>query len=152
MSGVNDARSLALAYLSRNRVMTLATYGGGQVWAAALFYVNDGFDLLFLSSAHTRHGGHLQTEGKAAATIQEQYEDWTAIQGVQVEGEVSKLAGSERDVAIALYERKYSFVNSGDPELQRALAKVNWYRLAAKRFYFIDNSRGFGHRDEIDLG
>jgi len=27
---------------------------------------------------------------------------------------------------------------------------VRWYRLEPQRLYFIDNSRGFGHRDEIE--
>jgi hypothetical protein len=28
---------------------------------------------------------------------------------------------------------------------------VNWYRLRPERVYFIDNSKGFGQRDEIIL-
>jgi len=26
---------------------------------------------------------------------------------------------------------------------------VRWYRLAAARAYFVDNSAGFGHRDQV---
>jgi hypothetical protein len=28
---------------------------------------------------------------------------------------------------------------------------VRWFRLIPARVFFIDNSKGFGHRDEIDL-
>jgi hypothetical protein len=28
---------------------------------------------------------------------------------------------------------------------------VRWFRLLPERVFFIDNSNGFGHRDEIDL-
>ena len=33
----------------------------------------------------------------------------------------------------------------------QALAKVRWYRIEAQRLYFIDNSRGFGHREQVEL-
>jgi SAM-dependent methyltransferase len=32
-----------------------------------------------------------------------------------------------------------------------ALERVRWFRLEPERLYFIDNTRGFGHRDEIRL-
>jgi hypothetical protein len=31
-----------------------------------------------------------------------------------------------------------------------ALARVRCYQLVPQRVYFIDNSAGFGHRDELD--
>ena len=33
-----------------------------------------------------------------------------------------------------------------------ALAKVHWYGLQPRHMHFIDNSRGFGHRELVDLG
>ena len=38
-----------------------------------------------------------------------------------------------------------------DATMKNALAKVNWYQLQPERLYFIDNSLGLGHRDEIAL-
>jgi hypothetical protein len=35
--------------------------------------------------------------------------------------------------------------------MQAALAKVNWYVLRPEKLFFIDNSLGLGHRDEIAL-
>jgi hypothetical protein len=37
------------------------------------------------------------------------------------------------------------------PAIVKALAKVRWFLLVPERFHFIDNSKGFGHRDEIVL-
>ena len=50
---------------------------------------------------------------------------------------------------------KYPFL--GDwrnplPALARALASVRVYRLTPTRVYFIDNSKGLGHREEVKLG
>ena len=37
------------------------------------------------------------------------------------------------------------------PVYFKALANVRWYKVTPTKAYFIDNSVGFGHRDEIDL-
>lgn len=148
---VAERRRQALAYLEQHTVLSLATYGRQGVWAAAVFYANDGFDLYFLSAGHTRHGQDLDKNPRAAATVQENYSDWPAIQGIQLEGQVRLLAGEERGLAIALYRRKYAFLQNAGAALEAELEKINWYCLAPDRLYFIDNSQGFGHRDEIKL-
>lgn len=152
MADEADVRTQAMAYLHHHQVMTLATVGEEGVWATAVFYVNAGFDLYFLSAGHTRHGQNMGQYAFIAAAIQEDYRDWQAIKGIQLEGPVVLLAdGQERATAVALYFQKFPFVGQANPSIQAALAKVNWYRLRPKRLYFIDNSQGLGHRDEVDL-
>lgn len=141
----------ALAYLGGHQVLTLATVGDDGPWAAAVFYVNSGFDLYFLSAGHTRHAQNVAARPQVAATIQEDYRDWPAIKGIQLEGTVRPLTGADRDAAIARYVAKYPFLAEPDSSMQAALTKVNWYRLRPFRLYFIDNSKGLGHRDEVDL-
>lgn len=151
MSNDRDPRALALAYLQGQQVMTLATAADGDRWAAAVFYVAVGFDLHFLSAGHTRHARHMASDPRVAATIQENYRDWSAIQGIQLEGSVTLLAGEDAAAVQDLYRARYPFIAGADPQLQRALLRVSWYRLAPQRLYFIDNSQGLGHRDEIPL-
>ncbi|MCC6211933.1 MAG: pyridoxamine 5'-phosphate oxidase family protein [Burkholderiales bacterium] len=146
------SRERALAYLRAHHVMTLATHGAGVPWAAAVFYANDGFDLIFLSSPSSRHCGNLAANPRAAATIQEDYADWTEIKGVQMEGTVTELGGETERAARSLYGARFPFVRQAVPALAEALKKIRWYRLAPERLYYIDNSRGFGHRDEIAPG
>jgi uncharacterized protein len=146
-----NARALALAYLASHQVMTLATTGPQGLWAAAVFYVNDGFDLIFLSAGHTRHVQNITAVPHIAATIQEDYLDWEQIQGIQLEGEVALLTDVSRETAVARYQKKYPFLAQADAKMQTALSKVNWYVLKPERLYFIDNRMGLGHRDEIDL-
>jgi len=143
------SRDDALDYLRNHQVMTLATVGGDGVWAAAVFYVNEGFDLYFLSADHTRHARHIAADGRVAATIQEDYDGWAEIKGIQLEGVARLLEGAERDTAILLYEEKFPFVARPDQHIQAALARVDWYRLRPDAVYFIDNSRGFGFRDRV---
>lgn len=142
------AKQAALAYAQSHSVMTLATHGPLGLWAAALFYASDQFDFYFLSAGHTRHAQNIAASPQTAATIQENYRDWPAIRGIQLEGETALLTGAEREAAIALYRQKYPFV-ADDPALQAAFQRVNWYRLRPTALYYLDNSRGFGHRDQI---
>ncbi len=132
--------------------MTLATIGPEGPWAAAVFYVNKGFTFYFLSAGHTRHSRNLAGHSRAAAAIQEDYKDWPAVKGVQLEGVVSQLKGAERQRGQSIYEEKYPFIKNATSQIRLGLARVNWYQLLPDRLYFIDNSKGLGHRDEISLG
>lgn len=147
----NDAADRALAYLAGHNVMTLATVGPEGVWAAAVFYAGEGFQLIFLSAGHTRHARNMAASPRVAATIQEDYSDWAAIQGIQLEGTGQLLTGAEREAAIVRYAEKFQFLKQPVAAIEKALAGVNWYRLTPDRVYFVDNSRGFGKRDEVDL-
>lgn len=148
------ARARALAYLQSHHVMTLATHGSGGPWAAAVFYVSEGFTLYWLSAPSSRHSLDLARNPGIAATVQEDYADWPAIKGVQLEGSASELSGAEAERARALYGEKFAVVGKlaqAPASIVAAMAKVRWYRIVPQRLYFIDNSVAFGHRDAIAL-
>jgi uncharacterized protein YhbP (UPF0306 family) len=149
--GAGELRRLARTYLEEHQVLTLATNGPLGLWAAAVFYVSQEFLLYFLSASHTRHAQNLRANSRVAATIQEDYADWVEIKGIQLEGSVELLTGPEREKTITLYGTKYPFVGAASGAIADALQRVDWYRLTPERLFFIDNNKGFGHRDEIAL-
>lgn len=142
-------------YLQDHHVATLATSAGDVAWAAAVFYVNDGHTLYFLSSPTSRHCANLARNPRVAVTIQEDHDDWRTIKGVQLAGNACEIGGAEADRARTLYVRKFPFVEDagGDTPavLARAMRKIRWYKVVPTVLYFIDNSAGFGQRREIDL-
>ena len=147
-------REQVLSYLRKHHVMTLASHGNQGVWAAAVFYANDGFGIYFLSSPTSRHCRNLAGHPRVSAAIHEDYTDWREIKGVQLEGIASVLAGEAEEKARRLYGAKFPIVGKleqAPASIIEAMAKVRWYKLVPERLYFIDNSAGFGHRDEIDL-
>ncbi len=147
-------RDKALAYLRDHHVATLASHGSGFPWASAVFYVNDGFTLYFLSSPTSRHCLNLAENPHVAATVQEDYSDWPKIKGVQLEGTASEISGEEETAARKLYGEKFPIVGKlgkAPAVIVKAMAKVRWYKVVPHRLYFIDNSANFGHRDEIAL-
>jgi uncharacterized protein YhbP (UPF0306 family) len=147
-------RAQVQRYLREHHVMTLASQGDDGVWAAAVFYANEEFAFYFLSAPSSRHGRNFSGNPRVAATIQAEYADWREIKGVQMEGMVSILAGMEEVEARSLYGAKFPIVGKigqAPASIIKALAKVRWYRFDPERLYFIDNSAGFGRREEIDL-
>jgi len=144
----------ALAYLESHHTMSIATCSARQPWNAAVFYVNHGFDLFFVSSADTLHGRHIAENARVAVTIHEDYADWQSIQGVQIAGIARVVSGTERGRVMQRYRSKFAFLRSRDgagAAVDEALKRSEWYHVAPQRVLFIDNGQGFGYRAEITL-
>lgn len=142
-----------LAYLGRHNVATLATQGPNGPWASAVFYVNDGLTLYFLSAPTSRHSRNLEGDPRVAATVQEDYSEWRQIKGIQLEGKVSRSDGVDSLRAAACYARKFAFTDASQAPsaIAAAMKKIVWYRLEPACLYFVDNSVGIGHRDCFDV-
>ena len=150
----NATLTRVVSYLREHNVATLATGSGKDIWAAAVFYVSDGYTLYFLSSPQSRHCRNFAHNSHVALTIQEDYADWLEIKGVQMEGIVTEISGVEEEKARRLYGEKFPVVGKlaqVPAAIVKALAKVSWYRIVPQHLYFIDNSVSLGHRVEIDL-
>jgi uncharacterized protein YhbP (UPF0306 family) len=150
-----EPRREALTYLETHNTLTVATIGPDGPWAAALFYVNDGFDLYWLSDPQTRHSRNIARNRRVAVTIQEDYRDWRVIRGIQMEGTVEEV-GSLTDALgpMGLYAAKYPFLGDWQkplPSLARALGVARMYRFRPTQVLFIDNTKGFGHRQEVAI-
>ena len=146
-----DTRQEVLDYLRTHHVMTVATVGAEGPAAAAVFYVSRGARLYFLSAPGSRHCRNFMADARVALTIHEDYSDWSAIKGVQIDALARELDGQEKEDAKRLYGEKFPDVLGDRPvfaALAEALRKVCWYEASAQRIRFIDNQRGFGHKEE----
>ncbi len=140
------------ACLAGHNVMSLASHGPDGPWASAVFYVWSDGALIFLSAPTTRHSRNLALDPRCAATIHHDTSDWKAVKGIQIEGRVERLDGELAKHARTRYAEKFPLVSplaAIPPAIAEALAKIAWYRLVPTRMYFIDNARGFGHREEF---
>jgi uncharacterized protein YhbP (UPF0306 family) len=148
-----EPRRQVLQYLEHHQTLTLATVGPEGPWAAALFYVSDGFDLYWLSDPQTRHSQNIAHTPRVAVTIQEDFQDWRVIQGIQMEGSAEQV-GAQAEAAgpMGLYAAKYPFLGdwrNPPPALAKALGTARVYRFRPSRVLFVDNTKGFGHRHEV---
>lgn len=148
------------AYLEAHNSMSLSTVQSGQPHAAAVFYVNIAFDLYFISSPFSRHGEALAENSGASATVNEDYRHWGDIKGLQLAGDVLRLGrlSESPDLARAFSEKfpdvAHFFKDPADlPDTAAAkVDKVMFYRFRPTSIYYIDNSLGFGHRQELKPG
>ncbi len=144
-----------LTYLETHNTLTLATVGPGGPWAATLFYVNDAFVLYWLSALDTRHSLNVARDPRVAVTIQEDYRDWRVIQGIQMEGTAEHLGLiTQAARPMELYAAKYPFLGdwrNPPPALAKALGAARVYRFTPSRALFIDNTKGLGTRQELEL-
>lgn len=155
-----DLRSVALDYLQRHNTVSLATVGPEGPWAAAVFYVNIGLTLYFLSEPKTQHIQNVRQHPVVAATVNEDYRDWREIKGIQMLGVCSEVTGKrEQARALAAYVRKFPFVRqflspgqllAGMRIAGRGL-DVRLFRVVPTRLLYLDNARGFSYREEVPL-
>lgn len=153
----NDLKEQVLDYLKTHNTMSLATCTGEVPWAATVFYASDRLKLYFFSAPQSRHGQNLAANPRVAVTIQEDYKDWRQIKGIQLEGQALLVDSVlEKSKAMAVYALKYPdiiklFTTPGSGVFYQAFLKVKFYRIVPEKVFFIDNSRGFGKRQELDL-
>lgn len=143
-----------LAYLKNHNTLTLTTVLDNKPQAASLFYVNVGLKLYFLSEPKTRHCTNLSANSAIAATISEDYHNWKEIKGIQLEGRAVQVTGAvEKARAMAAYLEKFPFVADfiKSADFRKMMDKVKFYKITPDTVWFVDNSQGFSHREQLVL-
>ena len=146
-------------YLESCNTISLATALGGIPHAAAVFYVSIGFNLYFLSSPKSRHGDNLIQNPTVSGTINEDYSNWLQIKGIQFEGRVECIGGILKNARIVkAYVKKFPNVADfliSPHKLGKGIAQkvssVKFYQIWPVKICFLDNSLGFGHKEELNL-
>jgi uncharacterized protein YhbP (UPF0306 family) len=143
------------SFLAVHHVMSLATIGSSGPHATSLFYACDGLALVWVSEPDTRHSREIEADPRVAATVAPDYSDFAAIRGVQIAGTARRIvAADDRNHHLAQLEARYPFLGqlaAGPLKLRQAYARTAVYRLQPARIVLIDNSRGFGHKETLDL-
>jgi uncharacterized protein len=151
------SKQQVLDYLKGHNTMTLATSSGDLPWAATVFYASDGLRLYFFSAPESRHCQNIAANGRVAVTVQEDYQDWRKIKGIQLEGRAELVDGVvEKAKAMAIYALKYPeviklFTDPTSGVFHKAFLKVKFYCVVPEKLFFIDNAQGFGKRQELLL-
>ena len=112
----NDVAARVAAFLDAHHVMSLATGGPEGPRAANVFYIRDGFALLWLSEPQTRHSKAIESEARVGATVAADCLDFNDIRGLQIFGDAHRIAGAaESSRGRGLFEardRKSTRLNS----------------------------------------
>ena len=136
-------------FLSGHTTLTLATVAeDGRPQAAPLFYAEmDDLSLIFISERKARHSQNVSRDNRVAATIYADGQQWQNIQGLQIEGICAGLAGQAARAARRVYLNKYPFIKQ-NKILWLMLNTITFYKITPTWMRLIDNSQGFGHKEE----
>jgi uncharacterized protein len=143
-------------FLAAHHTVSLATVDGeGAPHAACVLYALDGLNLLWMSDTDTRHSQHIGAGGRVTATVAPDYSDFRAIRGLQIFGTARQIlqSGELAGARMKMLSR-YGFLATlanGPAKLRAAYEKAGFYRLEPERIILIDNTRGFGHKETLEL-
>ncbi|MDP6391089.1 MAG: pyridoxamine 5'-phosphate oxidase family protein [Alphaproteobacteria bacterium] len=149
----DELREAILDQLAGHTVCALATQGEDGAHAASLMYAGDGFEVYWLSDPKARHSRDLEADDRCTITVARQYEDFAAIQGLQMVGRAARITdGAAEKRAMALMAGRYPFLAKfGAGKLAQALAVAALYRFAPRRITLIDNTRSFGFKQDLEF-
>ena len=142
------------AFLAEYNTLTLAMAGpDGQPHACALFYAaGPDLTLYFLSDPKTLHARRLKDGARVAATIEANNQDWRSIRGLQLHGFAGPcIEPDEEEVAREVYGARFPFISTVET-LAGPLSSARYYKIVPDWIRLIDNSRGFGHKEEWERG
>ena len=138
--------------LAAHTTLTLAYADADGPGACAVLYTPTASAvplLVFVTSTGTRHGRALQEQPslQVAFTAQRDGQEWSELTGVQGRGICRRLEGGDRKTAWAAYSTRFPFVTADDT-LAAAMERTELWELSPTWLRLIDNSQGFGHKEE----
>lgn len=143
------------AFLAAHHVMSLATLGASGPHATNLFYACDSLALIWVSDPDSQHSREIAADPRVAATVAPDYSDFSVIRGLQITGAAQQIVTTdERMRHLAQLEARYPFLRQftvGPVELRNAYARTAVYRLRPTRIVLIDNTKGFGHKETLQV-
>jgi uncharacterized protein YhbP (UPF0306 family) len=135
-----DLNTLLKEYLTKNKVMQLATINNGQPWLCNVYYVADGNNIYWTSAKNRRHSLEIHKNPKVAATI---VHDPDKKQAIQITGEASEVSLDDAERVDKLYGDKYGHKSS---RLEEVKADT-----PASRAYWILKPRTISFWDEVNF-
>ena len=118
-----NVEDLVRRYLSKGRMMQVATLNNDQPWVATLYYViDDDLNLYWISTPDRRHSREIHNHAKVAGAIPIQHELGQKVVGLQLEGH-AELVKDPDEIAKAMKRYAERYERTGE-----------WYRdfLAGK--------------------
>ena len=140
---------LVSAFLKTQSTLALSTSGdAGAPCVAPLFYLpGDNLEIYWFSSPRSGHGRNLKRDPAAALAVYGHTERWEEIRGCQMRGAVETITGRRRRAVASAYVERFRL----GALFQAAMLRSRLYMFRPRWVRYIDNSRGFGFKFEIDL-
>jgi len=145
---MDETKVKIVEYLESHGLMTLATVTeDGQPMAHSVEYFSEGDVVYFGTHGQTRKITNILNNPKVAYTVDEDYQDWTKIRGIQMTGKATILDDmAEIQRLMPLYAAKFPQIAAFPPEFAQALRLV---KVEPTEMKFIDNTKGAGYHEIV---
>ena len=134
-------------YLKNHEWLNLGTVDGeGRAVVHTMGYVSDGATVYFGTNKNTRKAQNIMNNPSVGYAVDEDDIEVMSITGVQVQGKASFVTDmDEMNKAGQMMAEKFPFVKDMPADPDFVMIKVE--PLEA---YYLDYTKGFGHRDQIN--
>lgn len=135
----NPVDKRIIDFIKSHHVLTLATSFKDEPWCASCFYVYlpEKNSFIFTSDGRSRHIYNIAHNCFVAACIVLETRTVGRIQGLQLQGLVTRVDASEWAEAKRAYIREYPYA---------VLADLTLWQLDVSKLKFTDNTLGFGKK------
>ena len=147
MNNGNIIRQIS-EYLKAHNVVTIATVtSDGKPLSHTVEYASEGTTVYFVTNRLTRKARNIAANPHVAYTVDEDYLDWSKIQGIQMEAFATIITDkAELEKASGIYVEKFPIVKTFPPNPDWVFIKVQ-----PVSGFFLDYTKGFAHRDKVDF-
>jgi uncharacterized protein YhbP (UPF0306 family) len=139
--------------IDTSKVMSIAVGSNGTAWSAPVYYLFDAKMFYFFSNPESRHI-KLSNAGLASASIFRDDPDIKNLAGIQMSGTILKAPLNAESVMVAKrYCTLFNISGNAKDILSFFASKfhASLYCFEPQIIYYMDNSKGFGSREEVVL-
>jgi uncharacterized protein YhbP (UPF0306 family) len=146
----DNIKNEVLNYLKKHLYGNLASINSTdprQPHVSTVVYVNDGFTIYFGTSWKTIKFANIEKNNNVALTIDEDVKtDWMKITGLQIEGKASPIKEEDMPYVFRIYSEKFPVIKGFPPNPDSRFLKIT-----PEKIWLIDYTKGFGHREYLEL-
>jgi len=138
----DDLEKEIIEYINSHRLCTIALSRSNVPSAHTVYYINDGLELFFEADPITDKVKTIQVNPKIALTIDEDYDDFGRIKGIQLVGRAVMVPKDHEDELRHKHADRFPSAKDygGVPDHHV------WIKVVPEKIYFLDYEKEFGHR------
>lgn len=131
-----------LKYIESHNVCTIALADGSKPVAHTMYYVSRDMNIYLESDPNSQKIHVVRANPLISLTIDEDYQDWRQIAGIELQGSARVLKEAEAPRIQDLFLEKFPHINDlgGIPEHHVFIEVV------PEKIYFMDFKKKFGHK------
>jgi nitroimidazol reductase NimA-like FMN-containing flavoprotein (pyridoxamine 5'-phosphate oxidase superfamily) len=138
----DELRAQIEEYIKSHNVCTIAVADGAQPSTHTMYYVCHGLHIYLESDPQSQKVHVLKANPRIALTIDEDYEDWREIKGIQLMGKVNFADERHAPKLQAKFMEKFPHINDlgGIPQHHVFIEVI------PEKIYYMDFTKKFGHK------